>query len=152
MELAGADFNKTIDARILDKKLSGLNWITPLYIDNPALELKMLNEVKKIIMEDAENKIIITDYQILSALTGNLNYAPNKWFDNLSVPSKKNKYFNNYKLFFISKIKEQKIKNIYVVGTYRLDNFLFLFEKKECLDYKKINDISLKLDIKNCFL
>ena len=152
MELNGADFNKTIDARILDKKLSGLNWITPLYIDNPALELKMLNEVKKIITEDEENKIIITDYQILSALTGNLNYAPNKWFDNLSVPSKKNKYFNNYKLFFISKIKEQKIKNIYVVGTYRLDNFLFLFEKKECLGYKKINDISLKLDIKNCFL
>ena len=152
MELINADFSKTIDARVLDEKLSGLNWITHIYIDNPALELEMLKEVKKIIIEDEENKIIITDYQFLSAITGNLNYAPNKWFDNLSVPSKKNKYFNNYKLFFISKIKEQKIKNIYVVGTYRLVNFLPILEKKECLDYKKINDISLKVEIKNCFL
>jgi len=152
MELVNADFSKAINARVLDEKLSGLNWITPLYMDNPALELEMLREVKKTIIEDKENKIIITDYQFLSAITGNLNYVPNKWLDMMSVPPKNNKYFSKYKLFFISKIKEQKIKNIYVVGDNKLESFLFIFEKKECLNYKKINNISLKLEIKNCFL
>ena len=150
MELANADFSKAIDAKILDKKLTGLQWITPHYIDNPNLELKLLKELKKVISEDLENKIIISDYQILPALTDNLNFAPNKWFDTLSVPSKDNKYFVKYKLFFISKLKEQKIKNIYAINEDKLNYFLFLFDKKDCVKYKKINEISVKLQIDNC--
>lgn len=150
MELSNADFSKAIDAKTLDKKLTGLQWITPHYINNPNLELKLLKELKKVIIEDVEKKIIITDYQILPAITNNLNYAPNKWFDTLSVPSKDNKYFAKYKLFFISKLKEQKIKNIYAVNENKLNYFLFLFEKKNCVKYKKINEISVKLEINNC--
>jgi len=108
MELVDADFNKAINAKILDNKLYGLQWISPHYVNNPDLELDILNEAKKIIIENQENKIIITDYQILSAITGNLLFAPNKWFDALSIPSENNKYFETYKLFFISKIKNQK--------------------------------------------
>jgi hypothetical protein len=150
MELVNADFSKAINAKTLDDKLSGLKWITPYYTDNPNHELNLLIEIKKIIIKDVENKIIITDYQILPAITGNLNYAPNKWFDALSVPSVNNKYFEKYKLFFLSKLKEQKIKNIYVVGEEKLDNFIFLFDKKDCMQYKKVNEISLKLDVSNC--
>ena len=150
MELTNADFSKTINAKTLDSKLSGLKWITPNYIDNPKLELNLLKELKKIIIKDLENKIIITDYQILSTITGNLNYAPNKWFDELSVPSVNNKYFEKYKLFFLTKVKEQKIKNIYVVGEDKLKYFIFLFDKKDCIQYKKINKISLKLNVSNC--
>jgi hypothetical protein len=152
MELANADFKKAIDASILDKKLSGLQWISPRYIENPALELQLLKEVKKIIIKDNNNKIIISDYQILPALTENLNYTPNKWVDSLSVPAKNNKYFKQYKSFFISKLKEQKIVNIYIVGgPKKLDLLLLVFEKKECIEYKNINALSLKLDISSCF-
>jgi len=150
MELVDADFNTAINAKILDNKLYGLQWISPHYVNNPDLELDMLNEVKKIIIEDQENKIIITDYQILSAITGNLLFAPNKWFDALSVPSENNKYFETYKLFFISKIKNQKIKNIYVIGKGKLNYILFIFDNKNCLNYEKINDMSLKIGINNC--
>ena len=98
------------------------------------------------------NKIIISDYQILPALTENLNYTPNKWVDSLSVPAKNNKYFKQYKSFFISKLKEQKIVNIYIVGgPKKLDLLLLVFEKKECIEYKNINALSLKLDISSCF-
>ena len=152
MDLANADFSKAINAKTLDKKLSGVQWVTPHYIDNPSLELKLLKELKKIIIEDVKNKIVISDYQILPAITGNLNYAPNKWFDVLSVPSKNNKYFIEYKLFFISKLKEQKIENIYAVGEEKLNYFLFLFDKKNCVVIKKINEISVKLNIRNCLL
>jgi hypothetical protein len=151
MDLANVDLTKAVNAETLDKKLSGLQWITPHYIDNPNLELKLLTDLKKIIIADVENKITISDYQILPAITGNLNYAPNKWFDTLSVPSEKNKYFSTYKLFFISKLKEQKIKNIYAVGEDKLNYFLFLFDKKNCVKYKRINEISVKLNISNCF-
>ena len=151
MDLANVDLTKAVNAETLDKKLSGLQWITPHYIDNPNFELKLLTDLKKIIIADVENKITISDYQILPAITGNLNYAPNKWFDTLSVPSEKNKYFSTYKLFFISKLKEQKIKNIYAVGEDKLNYFLFLFDKKNCVKYKRINEISVKLNISNCF-
>ena len=127
MELANANFSKTINAKILDNKLYGLQWISPNYINNPTLELEMLKVAKKKIIKDMTNKIIITDYQFLSAITENLHYAPNKWFDALSVPTENNKYFKTYKLFFISKIQEQKIKNIYVIGEGKLDHFLFIF-------------------------
>ena len=151
MDLANADFSKAINAKILDKKSSGLKWITPHYIDNPSLELKLLIDLKKTIIQDVENKIIISDYQILPAITGNLNYAPNKWFDSLSVPPVNNKYFTEYKLFFISKLKEQKIKNIYAISEDKLNYLLFLFDKKDCIKSKKINEIALKLDVSNCF-
>ena len=151
MELANANFSKTINAKILDNKLYGLQWISPNYINNPTLELEMLKVAKKKIIKDMTNKIIITDYQFLSAITENLHYAPNKWFDALSVPTENNKYFKTYKLFFISKIQEQKIKNIYVIGEGKLDHFLFIFDNKDCLNYEKINDISLKITINNCF-
>ena len=32
----------------------------------------------------------------------------------------------------------------------KLDNFIFLFDKKDCMQYKKVNEISLKLDVSNC--
>ena len=43
--------------------------------------------------KDQSNKILISDYQVLPALLNNKNYAPNKWFDPISIPDKKNKYF-----------------------------------------------------------
>ena len=151
MELSNANFKNTINAVILDEKLSGLQWISVKYIENPAFELQLLNQVKKIIIKDEDNKIIVSDYQILPAITGNLNYTPNKWIDLLSVPPKNNKYFKEYKLFFLSKLREQKIVNIYIVGgRKKLDLLLLVLEKKDCIKYKSINVISLKLDISSC--
>lgn len=151
MELVDADFKIAVDAKNLDEKLKGLRWISPDYISNPIYELKLLTQVKKEIIEDSSNKIIITDYQILPAITKNTNYAPNKWFDSLSVPSKKNKYFEEYKLFFISKLKEQKIKTIYIVGHGKLDFILLIFKNKNCVAYNNLNEIFLKLDVTKCF-
>ena len=65
MELANANFSKTINARILDKKLSGLQWISPSYIENPALELQLLKEVKKVIPKIIKDVKIIANEWIL---------------------------------------------------------------------------------------
>ena len=150
MELINANFSIAENANVLDASLSGLKWITPKFLTNPILEMEMLNEAKKNIIEDKSNKILITDYQFLASVTNNKFYAPNKWFDDLSVPPKKNKYFQTYKLFFTSKLKEQKIKTLYLIGSSKIGYISFIFDNKECLNYKKINEITLKVDIANC--
>ena len=153
IELENIDIkNNSINAVILDNKLKGLNWITRDFQTNPKDELEMLNNIKKLLMIEKNNKIIITDYQILSALIDSNFFTPNKWFDNLSVPDEKNKYFLIYKDFFISKLKEQKIKNVYIVGQEKFELFIVIFnDKKNCFTSVKINESLIVLDIENCY-
>ena len=47
MEFIKTDFKKSIDAKILDKSLNGLKWITPKYSKNPMYELSLLKQTKK---------------------------------------------------------------------------------------------------------
>lgn len=151
MELVNADFRNAVNAEVLDKKLSGLQWITPYYLNNPDYELKMLRKVKNDIILDNSNKIIITDYQILPAITNTKFLAPNKWFDNLSVPQINNKFFFIYKRFFLSKLKEQNIQTIYLVGKEKLYFLEIILDKKNCLNTTNINEIAIKLNISNCY-
>ena len=77
--------------------------------------------------------------------------SPNNWYDYLSVPSKKNYFFKDYKIFFKKKLKENKIKNIYILGkkiTY-IDN---IFEKNKCISYEQKTEILLKANIEKCNL
>ena len=100
-----------------------------------------------------KNKIIITNYQILPMITKNLNYAPNKWFDDLSEPKEKNEYFKIYQNFFFKSLILQNIKNIYLVGgENQVTAFKKMFGKKDCLNLKKINQIRKKINIESCKL
>ena len=99
MELSNVDFNLSKNAEILDKRLRNLKWISPNYKKSPSDELELLIDSKEKILNSNE-KIIISDLQILSAITENKNFAPNKWFDNLSVPKINNPYFKEYQDFF----------------------------------------------------
>ena len=73
----------------MDHKLKKLNWITPLFPNNPSLEIELLKDTKAHIINEKNNSIIISDYQILPFLVKSKKFAPNKWFDDLSVPNKK---------------------------------------------------------------
>ena len=99
MELSTANFNISVNGNNLDKSLSGLNWVSPIFITDPSLELSLLKQTKNIIIKDMKNKIIITNYQILPMITKNLNYAPNKWFDDLSEPKEKTNILKFTKIF-----------------------------------------------------
>ena len=39
MDLNNADISKAVDAKLIDKKLNGLKWITPQNSENPYSEL-----------------------------------------------------------------------------------------------------------------
>ena len=152
LELANADFNLAIEATELDKRLYNLKWISPAYLENPQKEIDLLIDIKNTLSEVKERKIIVTDYQFFSSLLNNEFASPNKWYDELSVPNKNNKYYHAYKDFFLKKIKKNKIKYIYFIGKYKhkMDFFNEIVYENECIISKKINELLVEFDINEC--
>ena len=148
MELSNVDLRLAVKASALDKSLDGLKWITPNN-SNPDAEIYELIKIKKIISSDNTKKIIISDYQILPSILNLKNISPNKWFDSLSVPNKNNKYFKDYKDFFIESLKSQNIETIFVFKDKEkyLENIL----NNDCYIKKNINKNLFKIIIKKCF-
>ena len=71
MDLQNADFSKSINANILDKKLVVEN-DNLQYIDNPELELKLIIQTKQVLVNDNEKNIIkaiIKHYRLLLKIT-----------------------------------------------------------------------------------
>ena len=148
MEFRNTNFNLAVDAKILDESIKGLNWISPKYQDNPTYEIKLLKQIKEKIILDSTNKIIISDYQILPSVTKIKNTAPNKWFDELSVPNKDNKFFSLYKEFFTRKLIQQNIQALYIIG--EKDFFLKDIFRQGCSKKERINEIASKINIEKC--
>ena len=95
LDLQNINLSDRIDAKILDKKLNKLQWITPTnVIMSPSVELDLIAESLKVIKDDKTSKMIITHYQFFSLLLEeNLN-IPNRWyFPNNTFPSSKIIFF-----------------------------------------------------------
>ena len=78
--------------------------------------------------------------------------SPNKWYDELSTPNKNNKYYTNYKNFFLEKLKINKVKYIYFIGknmhnTDFFDDFSYL---NSCIISKNINELLIEFNISKC--
>ena len=154
IELVNVDFNLAEDASQLDKRLQGLKWITPHYPNKPLDEINFLIDVRNILSQDTKEKIIITDYQFISSSLNNDFASPNKWYDNLSIPDKKNKYYYVHKNFFLDKIKKNKIKHIYFIGKDKSEMYFFkdFFYENECIVSNQFNELLLAFDISKCKL
>ena len=152
IELVNADFSLAEDAVQLDERLKGLKWITPYYIDRPQDEINFLIDAKNILSQKDDRKIIVTDYQFFSSFLNNKFTSPNKWYDNLSIPDRKNKYYDEYKNFFLSKIKENKIGYLFFVGKNKNEMYFFkeFFNENECIISNQLNELLLEFDISKC--
>ena len=152
IELVNADLSLAEDAIQLDKRLQGLKWITPHYPDKPADEINLLLYAKSILSEEREEKIIITDYQFFSSLLNNKIASPNKWYDGLSIPDRKNKYYYVHKNFFLSKIKKNKIKHIFFIGKqkHKMNFFEEFINENECTVSNQFNELLVEFDISKC--
>ncbi len=149
MELNNIDIDLAIDGKKIHPKFSGLKWITPNYPTNPMKEVFLLKKTKEQITSENRRKIIISDYQFLPYILNLKHFAPNKWFDNLSVPNKKSFFFKKYKFFFTNKLKEQKVEIIFIIGKNKM-NYLDKVFIDNCFTKENINEITFKLDISNC--
>lgn len=150
MELTDANFNNSLDAKIIDDKLEGLQWITNEYIENPKYEVTQLVKSKSFIENSKFNYILITDYQFFPTILNSKTISPVKWYDAMSVPSKKNLYYNEFKNFFIKKIKKQKINYVFLLGKGKWP-LEYIFKEQNCVSFVKINEILYLSNISKCF-
>ena len=154
MELENVNFQLAVDAGKISKIFKGLNWITTYFPKDPEQEIKNLTEISSYINLSSKNKIIITDYQFFSAISkdkSNTFIKVNKWYDAVSTPTKKNKYFPNYENFFVNKINKNNIEEIYGIG---IDNKFKYFKDfvndESCVGKKIINEMLIVYDITHC--
>ena len=156
MELSNVNINLSVDAGALDEKLNGLQWITKYYPLDPQKEIDFLIEIKEYLKLDTQNKILISDYQFFSTLLNLKFSSPNKFYDGISIPNSKNKYNDDYKNFFIKKLKENKVEKIYTIGHKEyltiLSTYVLDITNNKCITSKELNEMLIIYDIKNCNL
>ena len=150
IELSNVDLSLSKKAGQIDQSLKGLNWISSKFPTNPQKEINFLIEVKNILNKDKKNKFLVTDYQFLASVSNSIKVSPNKWYDVLSMPPKDNRYFLNYKKFFLDNYKKNNIDNIYVVGKNEKKYIYNLINKKSCIESKRINEILILISLKDC--
>ncbi len=140
-DLSSTDLSKSVPAKKIDKKLSGLNWITPEYKNNVEEEINFIISVKNHLEKDKRNKMVITHYSFLATIL-NENYFssaigyPN---DGTTYPLKRNKFAKNYKNLIVNNIKKNKIEIIYIIHPIKKES-LYDYINAACLEEKIIFD------------
>jgi len=150
-ELEKVDLSKSIDAKILSQDLSGLKWISYRYPADPKKELKNLIKIKDILSNDKSKKAIFTDYQFLPSVLKTYDFSPNQWHHpTVSFPIKEQKFFNEYKDFFINNLKKNKIEFIY--ETVRKEETITeLVLNKDCIEKIRVSEMLMKIKLlKDC--
>ena len=150
-ELIYTDISKAEDAIIIDKKLSGLNWISP-YNLNPKNEINNIQNFISIIKKEKDNIMVITEYSFFSSLVEKKLYSPSRTYDDISFPNINNKFYEQYKLFLVNKIKDNQIKKIYFFS--KNNNFseevIFNYISKNCFEKNKLSENIMYLKLINC--
>ena len=151
-ELNYVDFKLSLEANIIDKKLSGLKWITPQYKNQAKEEINQILEIKSHLLSDNKVKMLMSNYSFFSAILNEKIFSPSRWylFDGTDFPTKENKYFRSYKNLLINLIKTNNIEVIYTI--YPVENsLLYIYFDKSCFNEKKITSILSSYEIlKDC--
>ena len=153
-ELKNANFNLSIDAKKIDKKLSGLKWITPQYIDSPKTEINFINDTALILKQDKNKKMLITNYPFFSTILGYSIFSPSRVYtgDGTTHPLKNNKYFKVYKKLMKNIVSKNNIKVIYVINTKNDNiNFHYVDIYKHCYKETILSQRLRKFDLNQCF-
>tara|TARA_B100001057_G_C22318667_1_gene744880 strand:+ start:127 stop:582 length:456 start_codon:yes stop_codon:yes gene_type:complete len=151
MDLRDVNINNSINAEKIHPKLSKIKWITMFYPNNPEEEILNIQLALKILGEDKNKKMLITDYQFISVFLKEYDYSPTRfWYDFHGYPSESNKYFNYWKDFVLKKIRKNDIKNIYVLKPLHgeskpLENVL-----DNCYQKQSYSETFYKLILKKC--
>ena len=147
-EMNNVDFKLTVDAKKIDKKLSGLNWITPIFEKNPMDEINLIKEALVILKNDQRKKMVLTNYSFFSSiLEENLN-SPSRWYisNGSAYPLENNKYFNIYKNFLVNVIKKNNIEVVYIINPINKKE-IYRYIDESCFDESKITLILKELNL-----
>ena len=149
-ELTRTNLNISIDASKIDKKLSGLKWVTPEYKDQPQKEIDYINKIKSHLANDTRNKMIITNYLFFSSILDERLHMPSiAMVDNTTHPMKGNRYFAKFKNLMIRSIKKNNISVIYLAGSIHNRN-IFDYLDKDCFEEILVNEQLKSFELKDC--
>ena len=125
-EMQNINFNLAVDARIIDKKLYGLRWVSPSFQNNPMKEIDLIKKTLSDLRNNNQKKMVMTNYSFFSSLLDeNLN-SPSRWYtsNGAAYPVRNNKYYENYRNYLVDLIMRKEIEVIYVIEPYPRTNFL----------------------------
>ena len=148
-ELNGVNFSHSINASKLDKKLSGLKWITPGTASKRMTqnEIKYLINVKSFLKKDKNQKILITNYSIFTVILDENVSSYTRWFpgDDSAYPLQSSKYFDEYKNLILKIIINKKIKNVYILKDVK-ETYFTDFVDQKCFSRKKVEFEIIKFE------
>lgn len=153
-ELTNTNLNNSIKINFFGDKLKGLKWISP-HFEDPKNELRKINELYNLLKKDKKNKMLITEYNFLSSMLGQKLHAPSRTYDDISFPLKNSKYFQEYQIFLIKKIKSNNINSIYIfepkkISNERLNHLIFNYISKDCFKFNDLDILIKHLEVKSC--
>ena len=151
-ELNYVNFELHANGKEIDKKFTGLKWITPEYKNRSNEEIDLINKVKFHLLNDTRTKMVITNYSFFSSVLNEKLYSPSRWYilDGTDYPMKNNKYFIDYKNLLINIIKKNNILVIYMVHP-QPSSILYQYIDRSCFTEIKISNVLNSYELKNCY-
>ncbi len=149
-ELQNVDFTKAVPANLIDKKLNGLKWITPVKPNNPQLEVNQIKNSLDSIRNINSNYMVITNYSFYSSILDKNTNSPSRWFipNGGAYPvNKNNQFFEEYRNILLGIVKRKKIESIIIVKPVDVTE-ITRYLNPECLIENKLDEITLELKIK----
>ncbi len=102
-----------------------------------------------------EKFVLITDYQFIFSSYGlkNAVFINKLYGKGVSYPSVNNPNFKIYKKYFLSKIKNNNVKNIYIIKPSWFNEHNYALENifKTGCEETTVNKNLLAINIKNCY-
>ena len=151
-ELNNVIMSNSVKANNIEKKFSGLNWITP-YFKDPNDEIDLIKSTLTILKEENQNIMFISQYNFFSSLLEKKLNSPSRTYDLISYPRKNSKYFKNYQIHLISIIKNKNIKKIYIfekLSNLDINEKIYNYIPKNCFFENRKNMHLIELQIKKC--
>ena len=152
-ELKNTNFELAIDAKKIHKKLSGLNWITPQFKNNPKKEINLINQIETILKKDFRNKMVITNYPFFSIILDQNLFPPSRVYagDGTTHPLRGNNYATKYKELMDNIILRNNISVIYVINTTNENiNFHYVNLYQHCFEEISILSQLKSYELTNC--
>jgi len=152
-ELVNVNFDLAIDATKIHYKLSGLNWITPQFKDNPKQEINIINQIQSYLKNDPRNKMVITNYPFFSVILNQNLLAPSRVYtgDGTTHPIKGNKYTSNYKELMDHLISKNNISVIYMIDNDKENlNFHYIESYRHCFKEVLLFEQLVSYELKDC--
>ena len=108
--------------------------------------------IKKILQEEPNNMMLISNYSFFSIFLDQSLNAPNRWYltDRTVFPTKRSKPFKEYKNFFINLIKKNITEIIYISGEIN-QKIIFDYLCNDCFEQKNNGSFLKSFQLnKNC--